>query len=64
MKQTYKLTKEEYDELQELLSWWRKKKQKKIDKKIKAGKGINPMIEIVCTSKIAPKEYDFFGNPK
>ena len=41
---TYKLTKEEYDELQELLSWWRKKKQKKINKKIKAGKSL-PHIE-------------------
>lgn len=46
---TYKLTKEEYDELQELLFWWRVKKlkkQKKTNKRIKEKKGLNPIIDI------------------
>ena len=60
---TYKLTKEEYNELQELLFWWKMKKlkkQKKVNKRIKAGKGLKP---ISYDLRIEPKEYDFWGYP-
>jgi phage pi2 protein 07 len=61
---TYKLTKEEYNELQELLFWWKikkLKKQKKVNKRIKTGKGLKP---IPYDLRIEPKEYDFWGYPK